>query len=101
MADTLPYGTLRQTLMADPEVKAAYDAMANEFALAKALIAARGAADLTQKDVAERMRTTQSAVARMESGRHAPSMASLKRYATAVGHTITLEIHPEPAPPAA
>ena len=98
---TTPLSRLMNEFMGDPEVRAAYDAMANEFALAKALIAARGAADLTQKDVAERMHTTQSAVARMESGRHAPSMASLKRYATAVGHTITLEIHPEPAPPAA
>ena len=101
MADAISYEIFRQTLMAGSEVEAAYDAMANEFALAEALIAARGAAHLSQQQVAERMHTTQSAVARMESGRHAPSMASLKRYATAVGRTIKLEIHPEPAPPAA
>ncbi len=100
MSKLTSYEEFREELMADPEVKAAYDAMANEFALAKALIKARAKADLSQQDVAERMKTTQSAVARMESGRHAPSMASLARYATAVGQTITIEIHPEPQKPA-
>ena len=91
------FDTFSRELLADPEVRAAYDAMANEFAVAKALIAARAEAQLSQQDVAERMRTSQSAVARMESGRQSLSMASLARYATAVGRPITIEIRPLPA----
>jgi transcriptional regulator with XRE-family HTH domain len=50
-------------------VRQAYDAQAPEFELARELIAARTQADLTQGEVAARMGTTQSVVARIESGR--------------------------------
>jgi len=49
------------------------------------LIAARSRAGLTQGEVAARMGTTQSVVARLESGKRAPSMRSVQRYAQAVG----------------
>lgn len=61
--------TLQAQLLADPSIRAAYDAQAEEFALARELIAARTQAGLTQADVAERMGTTQSTVARLEGGK--------------------------------
>lgn len=77
--------TLKTELLANAETRAAYDAQANEFAVARELIAARTKAGLTQADVAERMGTTQSTVARLEGGKAAPSLRSLQRYAQAVG----------------
>ncbi|MBP8821509.1 MAG: helix-turn-helix transcriptional regulator [Brachymonas sp.] len=77
--------TLKAQLLADPSIRAAYDAQAEEFALTRELIAARTQAGLTQADVAERMGTTQSTVARLEGGKAVPSMRSLQRYAQAVG----------------
>ena len=77
--------TLKAQLLADPSIRAAYDAQAEEFALTRELIAARTQAGLTQADVAERMGTTQSTVARLEGGKAVPSMRSLQRYAHAVG----------------
>ena len=77
--------TLKAELLADPSTRAAYDAQAEEFALARELIAARTEAGLTQADVAERMGTTQSTIARLEGGKAVPSMRSLQRYAQAVG----------------
>ena len=77
--------TLKAQLLADPSTRAAYDAQADEFAMARELIAARTQAGLTQADVAERMGTTQSTVARLEGGKAVPSMRSLQRYAQAVG----------------
>lgn len=77
--------TLKAQLLADSSIRAAYDAQAEEFALARELIAARTQAGLTQADVAERMGTTQSTVARLEGGKAVPSMRSLQRYAQAVG----------------
>lgn len=97
MTELKDFSVFREELLADPEVKAAYDEMANEFAVAKALIAARSEAKLSQKDVAERMKTSQSAVARMESGRQSVSTGSIQRYATAVDRPITIEIRPLPA----
>ena len=77
--------TLKAQLLADPSTRAAYDAQADEFAMARELIAARTQAGLTQADVAERMGTTQSTVARLEGGTAAPALRSRHRYAHAVG----------------
>lgn len=64
----------------------AYDALEVEYALVNEMLAARARAGLTQEAVAQRMGTTKSAVSRLESaGKHAPSVASLKKYAKAVG----------------
>src|SRR4030067_770113 len=75
----------------------AYDALETEYALAHEMLSARTRAGLTQEAVADRMGTTKSAVSRLESaGKHAPSMASLKRYADAVGCTLKIDIIPQP-----
>ena len=57
-----------QQMRDNPEYKAAYDALEQEFAIANALIQARSEAGMTQKDVAEKLGVSQPAVARMESG---------------------------------
>ena len=72
-------------MLDNPVVKAEYDALAHEFEMARELVAARSKAGLTQADVAQRMGTTQSVIARMESGRRLPSMRTVQRYAQAVG----------------
>lgn len=76
----------------DPKFKAAYDALEEEFALARELIGARARAKLSQEEVARRMGTSQSAVARMESGRSLPSTTSLVKYAKAVGHKVQIKL---------
>jgi len=77
--------TLKTELLADADTRAEYDAMAGEFSIARELIAARSRAGLTQGEVAARMGTTQSVIARLESGRRAPAMRTVQRYAQAVG----------------
>jgi DNA-binding XRE family transcriptional regulator len=77
--------SLKAELLADPEARTEYGATAHEFEMARELIAARNRTCLTQGEVAERMGTTQSVVARLESGRRAPSMRTVQRYAQAVG----------------
>jgi predicted transcriptional regulator len=76
---------LKKKWMADPAIRNAYDALAPEFEIARALIEARTDAGLTQEEVAKRMGTTQSVVARLESGRILPSIKTLFRYAEATG----------------
>lgn len=53
----------------DPKYQAAYDELAREFKLARSVIEARTRAGLTQDELARRMETTQSVIARLESGR--------------------------------
>lgn len=77
--------TLKAELLQDADTRAAYNAQAEEYAIARELIAARARAGLTQADVAQRMGTTQSTIARLEGGKAAPSLRSVQRYAHAVG----------------
>lgn len=78
---------LRSRALARPAVRKAYDALAEEFAFLDEVLKARTASGLTQAQVAERVGTTQSAIARLESGtaKHSPSIATLQRYARALG----------------
>ena len=76
----------------NPAFKKAYDALEQEFALASTLIGARARAKLSQEEVARRMGTSQSAVARMESGRSLPSTSSLVKYAKATGHKVEIKL---------
>lgn len=76
----------------------AYDALALEYQVAGQMLKARSRAGLTQDAVAERMGTTKSAVSRLESaGKHAPSLATLKRYASAVGCELQIRLVPQKA----
>ena len=77
----------------------AYEELADEYALVRELLAARARAGLTQEEVAKSMGTTKSAVSRMEAaGKHSPSVATLKRYARAVGCEIEIRLQPAPGP---
>jgi ribosome-binding protein aMBF1 (putative translation factor) len=82
----------------DPAHKAAYDALEDEFALAGALIEARSKADMTQEQVAAAMGTTQTVIARLESGRTMPSTRTLERFAKATGMRLRISFEPKPAP---
>ena len=62
---------IKAKLLEQPAVQAEYDALAAEFDMARELLHARARAGLTQAQVAERMGTTQSAVARLEGGKSA------------------------------
>lgn len=61
-----------------------------EHALAEAIAKARGSAGLTQEEVAQRMQTTQSNIARLEAGRTIPSTRTLKKFAAAIGARLSI-----------
>ncbi len=73
----------------------AYDALADEYLLVRELLGARRRAGLTQEEVADAMGTTKSAVSRLEAaGKHSPSVATLKKYARAVGCEVAIRLVP-------
>ena len=83
---------LKTQLLKNPQTRAEYDALAGEFETARELITARTQAGLTQSEVAQRMGTTQSVVARLESGKQAPSLRTVQRYASALGGRAVVRI---------
>ncbi|WP_250464052.1 MULTISPECIES: helix-turn-helix transcriptional regulator [unclassified Caballeronia] len=90
------YKEMRERALSDSDVRAEYDRLnREEYALLDEMLAARREAGLSQADVAERMGTKAPAVARLEgalaSGKHSPSIDTLKKYAAALGKRV--EIH--------
>ena len=80
--------------LARPDVKKAYDDLAEEFAFLDEVLKARSGSGLTQAEVAARIGTTQSAIARLESAepKHSPSIATLQKYAKALGYKVEVRL---------
>ncbi len=89
---------LKRKWMQDPEFRAEYEKADADYAVIEELIRARHDARLSQAELARRIGTTQSAIARLESGSISPSIATLKRYAAATGTRLHLELVPDEKP---
>ena len=87
---------LKKKALKRPGVKTAYEEMEPEFALLRELLKARHNAGLSQAEIAEKMGTKAPAVTRLESslssGKHSPSLATLKKYAKALGCHLEIKL---------
>ena len=94
----MTHKALIKKMLKQPAVKAEYAAQEEEFALLDELLKARRQAGLTQAEVAARMGTQTPAVARLEAGggsrQHSPSVATLRKYAQAVGCRLEIRLKP-------
>ena len=90
------HSELKEKALKRTSVKEAYDALEPEFTLLKELLRARQRSGLTQAEIAKRMGTKLPAVARLEStlttGKHSPSIATLEKYAKAVGCRLEIRL---------
>jgi predicted transcriptional regulator len=84
--------TLKRRLMKNPKFRTEYEKADAEFSIVEALINARTAAKLSQAEVAKRIGTTQSAIARLEAGNTEPTIPTLRRYAEATGKKLRIEL---------
>lgn len=74
----------------DPAFRDASERLRPQFEFRKAVIGARLAAGLTQKQLGERMGTSQAAIARLERGARLPSVETLYRLAVILGVDFTI-----------
>ncbi|MBR4608217.1 MAG: helix-turn-helix transcriptional regulator [Lachnospiraceae bacterium] len=81
-------------LLEDSEFASAWEDTRDEFALAREIICTRVAAGLSQKELADKIGTTQSVIARLESGTHTPSVSTLKRVAAATNAKLNISFAP-------
>ena len=90
----LTHKELKARALERADVKAEYDNLDEEFTLLDEFLKARAAAGITQSEVAARIGTTQSAIARLESGggKHSPSLSTLQKYAHALGCRLELRL---------
>ncbi len=91
---TLSFEKIKAKALRDPNVKAEYDALEETYKIIEALITARNRVGLSQEEVAKNLGTTQSAVARLESGRVTPTLKTLFKYARATGLELVIGFKP-------
>lgn len=92
MVKTISLAEMKAEFMQDPEFAAAYAEADAEYSVIAAMLGARIAAGMTQAEVAAWAGTTQSAIARLEGGTVSPSIATLRKYARAVGKRLKVEM---------
>ena len=78
--------------MLNPEFRKAYDALAPKYALISAMLDARNKKGMTQSEIARRAGTTQSAIARFESGRTNPTLEFASRLSRALGAKLEIRL---------
>ena len=85
----------KKRLMKDPEFKKEYDALEPEYKLASTLIQLRLSKGLTQEQLAEKLQTKQSSIARLESGESLPSLSTVRRVAEALDAELDIVVRPK------
>ncbi len=85
---------LKKRLMNNPEFREEYEKADDEFRLIEELVRARTKANLSQAELANKIGTTQSAIARLEGGGVSPSLSTLRRYAEATGSKLEINLVP-------
>lgn len=78
----------------DPEVKKEYDTLAPEFSIIQAMIDARQASGMTQKQLADKTGIAQADISKLENGNANPSLKTLQRLAAGMGMQVKIEFVP-------
>ncbi len=88
----IPFSEFKKRALKDPQIKAEYDRLGPEYEIIEAIIRKRLEKGMSQKQLAEKMGTKQSALSRLESGNYNPSLAFLKKVATALGSKVHISL---------
>ncbi len=88
------WAAVRRELLADPEVQAGYEAARRAFELGDQVRGFREAQGLSQTELAQRMGTSQSAIARLEAGGVDPKLETLERVSCALDLDLVVEFRP-------
>lgn len=85
-----PFEEFKKEALRDPEIKKAYDDLELEFSIITQMLEKRIAKGMSQKELAEKVGTKQSAIARLESGNSNPSVAFLEKVAKALDSKLRI-----------
>lgn len=83
---------LEKELLSDTATKKEFDKLVPRYAVISQLISARIKNKMTQQDVAKKVGTKQSAIARLESGSVNPSLEFLQKIAQVMGYKLTVHL---------
>jgi DNA-binding XRE family transcriptional regulator len=93
-ANTITWDSVRDEILADPELLAEYNALSPEFELVRTVITLREGIGLTQREFAAKVGMKQSQLARIESGKQTPKLSTLAKLAAAAGYEVEINFVP-------
>ena len=82
----------RAALEGNPELRKEYEALAPQYSIIDAVIAARIEKKMTQADLAKRIDTKQSNISRFESGNYNPTLDFMQKIAVALGKQLDITL---------
>lgn len=91
-SDLISFNKHKAEMLKDPAFKKVYDALEPEYAIIRAIIKKRIESKMSQKDLAKKLGTKQSAISRLESGTYNPTLSFLKKLSTALGGKLEVKI---------
>ncbi|EGY29586.1 putative transcription factor protein [Candidatus Regiella insecticola 5.15] len=90
--DIIPFAEAKAKILENPAVLEAYNEIQIRKVLMKQLKDARKILRLTQQDIAQKIGTQKQNISRMENGGTVPNLATLSRYAAALGGTFVFQM---------
>jgi len=87
--------TIREELLQNPLVKEEYEKLTLQYEIADQIITIRRKLKITQTELADKTKTTQSAIARFETAKQAPSLDLLTRIAKGLNYKLKIEFLPK------
>lgn len=82
----------KQEALKDPKIKSAYERLKPRYALIRQVLDARLKKKMSQKTLAIKMGTKQSAIARFESGNTNPTLSFIERLSHAIKTPLTVSV---------
>jgi len=86
------FNEIKKELLKDPDVKKEYDRLEPKFDLIRSIIEKRIEKNISQKELAIRMGTKQSALSRFESGNYNPSLSFMQKVAQALDSKLEIKL---------
>lgn len=88
----ISFSDVKKEWLKDPKFKKAYDDLEPEYAIIRAVLQKRIKSKMSQKDLAKKLGTKQSAISRLESGTYNPTLSFLKKLSTTLGGKLEIKI---------
>lgn len=88
----IPHSVVLKKFLKNPKFKKAYDDLEPEYAIVRAILEKRIKSKMSQKDLAKKLGTKQSAISRLESGTYNPTLSFLKKLSATLGGKLEIKI---------
>ena len=90
--EPVSFSDVKKEWLKNPKFKKAYDDLEPEYAIIRAILKKRIESNMSQKDLARKLGTKQSAISRLESGNYNPTLSFLKKLSTTLGGKLEIKI---------